>query len=181
MRVLVSLDGSLDDAICRVSAYLCEAGRDSAVLFSAIHPDAARETIASHGTGPIPQATSTGGLLNVPQVPARPAEARDQAVQRVSDGRRVELRTLAERYFGHVPVEVRVEIAADTADAILEATRDVSADGIAVGAKKQSGLAAAILGSVAADLLRRSPVPVLVIREDMTPGGRPASGDGARP
>ncbi len=172
MRVLVSLDGKLDDALCRASAYLCEAGRDSAVLFSVIHPDATRETIAGHGGGPTPQATATGTLLNVPSVPARPAEARDQAVQRVSDGRRAELRSLAERFFGHVPVEVRVDIAPDPADAILEATAEIGADGIAVGARKQSGLAAAILGSVAADLVRRSPVPVLVVREDMTPGGR---------
>ncbi|MCK9485417.1 MAG: universal stress protein [Dehalococcoidia bacterium] len=167
MRVLVSLDGNLDDALCRASAYLCEAGRDSAALLSVIHPDAARETHSGLGSGITPLGTSTGVLLNVPTPSTPMAEGRDQAVQRVSDTRLAQLRSLAERYFSHVPVEVRVDISGDPAAAILDAAAEVKADGIAVGARKQSGLAAVVLGSVSGDLLKRSPVPVLVIREDM--------------
>ena len=171
MRVLVSLDGKQDEAICAVAAYLCEAGRDSVVLFTVVHPDEAKGTLAGAVGRPAQRVTDTGMLLNIPSVTPPAAEARDQAVQRVVDGRSAVLRGLGERYFSHVPVDVRVDIAADPADAILEAAREERVNGMAVGAREQSGLAAAILGSVAQDLVRRSPVPVLVIREGMTPGG----------
>jgi nucleotide-binding universal stress UspA family protein len=167
MRVLVVLDGHIDDALARASAYLCEASRDSAVLFAVVDPHEARETVSGRSDAQHAVATQTGTLLSSGGGAPRAAEARDQAVQRVLDARRVELDALARRYFQHVPVETKVEISGDPADVILGAARAIGASGIAVGAQKQSSLAAAILGSVASDLLRRSPVPVLVIREDM--------------
>jgi len=177
MRILVALDGHLDHALCRASAYLCEVNRDSAVLLSVISPDQARETMSNSAATPMaPMATQTGTLLGVPQSTPRAAEARDQAVQRVVDIRRAELKSLAHRYFQHVPVEVSVDIDGDVADTILRHAKEIEANGIAVGARKQSSLVAALLGSVAADVLRRSPVPVLVIREDM-PTAAPRPGE----
>lgn len=174
MHVLVALDGLIDDALCRASAYLCEAGRDSAVILAIVDPRDARETVSGRSDVPRAVATQTGTLLSAGGGTPHAAEARDQAVQRVLDARRAQVEGLAHRYFQHVPVDTHVEISGDPADEILRKAREIEANGIAVGAQKQSSLAAAILGSVAADVVRRSPVPVLVIREDMATA-RPAS------
>lgn len=175
MRVLVALDGLIDDALCRASAYLCEAERDSAVLLAIVDPHDTRETMSGRSDTPRAAATETGTLLSLGGGTPHAAEVRDQAVQRVLDARQAELNAFAHRYFQHVPVETHVEISGEPADEILREARKIEASGIAVGAQKQSSLAAAILGSVAADVVRRSPVPVLVIREDMATA-RPAAG-----
>jgi nucleotide-binding universal stress UspA family protein len=174
MRVLVALDGLIDDALCRASAYLCEAGRDSAVLLAVVNPQDIRETVSGRVDTPRAVATPTGTLISSGGGTPHTAEARGQAVQRVLDGRQAELKTFAHRYFQHVPVETHVEVSGEPADEILREARKIEASGIAVGAQKQSLLTAAILGSVAADVVRRSPVPVLVIREDMVTA-RPAA------
>lgn len=174
MRVLVALDGLIDDALCRASAYLCEVDRDSAVLLAVVNPHEVRETVSGRVDAPKAVATPTGTLISSGGGAPHAAEARDQAVQRVLDARQAELNSFAHRYFKHVPVETKVEISGDEADAILHEAQTIGADGIAVGAQKRSSLAAAILGSVAADIVRRSPVPVLVIREDMATA-RPAA------
>lgn len=169
MRVLVALDGGpLDEALCRASAYLCERGRDNAVLVTVLDPSVARETMsASSRTGvPPPGATTSGLSLNLPSVTPVPAEARDQAVQRVVSEQESRLHDLTAAFFGHVPTEVRIVLADDPARAIVEQADHEGVDGIAVGAKRRSGLAG-LLGTVASAVVRTSPVPVLVIREGM--------------
>jgi nucleotide-binding universal stress UspA family protein len=57
----------------------------------------------------------------------------------------------------------------DARDAILKAAKAVHADLIVIGTHGRRGLSRALLGSVAEDVLRRSPCPVLAVRE----GGQP--------
>jgi|SRR5579864_9242938 len=52
--------------------------------------------------------------------------------------------------------------AAPVADAIVDAVRQLGIDVIVMGSHGRAGLARAVLGSRTEDVLRRSPVPVLV-------------------
>lgn len=68
----------------------------------------------------------------------------------------------------------------DPAQTTLRLARDRKADLIVMGTHGRRGAARALLGSVAETVLRRSPVPVLVLRKDMRPLKRvlaPIQGD----
>lgn len=65
-----------------------------------------------------------------------------------------------------------VEIETDTttgspADAILDYTEDTEIDHVVMGSRGRSGLSRLLLGSVAETVVRRAPVPVTVVREDV--------------
>jgi nucleotide-binding universal stress UspA family protein len=170
MHVLVALDGGpVDEAVCLAAGYLCKPHRDSAVLLSVISPDDVRETAsASRRPAAAAQAMPDGTLFNSRLEPkVSLAEDRSQAMQRVIQEREVVLRSLGARYFNQIPVETHVLVARDTAHAIVEHAKTVGADGVAVGARRQSSLSEAVLGSVASAVIRTSPVPVLVLREGM--------------
>ncbi|HEX3758466.1 MAG TPA: universal stress protein [Kofleriaceae bacterium] len=53
----------------------------------------------------------------------------------------------------------------DARDAILQAARAVRADLIVIGTHGRRGLTRVLLGSVAEDVLRRAPCPVLAVRD----------------
>jgi nucleotide-binding universal stress UspA family protein len=57
----------------------------------------------------------------------------------------------------------------DARDAILQAARTVRADLIVIGTHGRRGLSRILLGSVAEDVLRRAPCPVLAVREEPQP------------
>jgi len=57
----------------------------------------------------------------------------------------------------------------DARDAILKAARAVHADLIVIGTHGRRGLSRVLLGSVAEDVLRRSPCPVLAVRSQGQP------------
>lgn len=57
----------------------------------------------------------------------------------------------------------------DARDAILKAAKDVHADLIVIGTHGRRGLSRALLGSVAEDVLRRAPCPVLAVRKEEQP------------
>lgn len=52
---------------------------------------------------------------------------------------------------------------------ILDAARDLDAHLIVMGTHGRGGISRALLGSVAEGVVRRSPVPVLLVREGHTP------------
>ena len=54
----------------------------------------------------------------------------------------------------------------DARDAILKAARAVHADLIVIGTHGRRGLQRVLLGSVAEDVLRRAPCPVLAVRKE---------------
>lgn len=49
-------------------------------------------------------------------------------------------------------------------DGILKAAKEVSADLIVIGSHGRRGVKRLVLGSVAEDIVRRAPCPVLVVR-----------------
>jgi universal stress protein A len=57
----------------------------------------------------------------------------------------------------------------DARDAILQAARAVRADLIVIGTHGRRGLSRVLLGSVAEDVLRRAPCPVLAVRTGTRP------------
>lgn len=61
--------------------------------------------------------------------------------------------------FGKVTVEP-----GDARDGILEAAKACAADLIVIGSHGRRGLTRLVLGSVAEDIVRRAPCPVLVVR-----------------
>ena len=64
--------------------------------------------------------------------------------------------------------EVRVADG-DARDAILDTAKAVHADLIVIGTHGRRGLSRAFLGSVAEDVLRRAPCPVLAVRQEEQP------------
>lgn len=64
-------------------------------------------------------------------------------------------------------VELQVRMAEDTtpASGIVQTARDVQADLIVIGSHGRSAIARLMLGSVAAQVVAHSPIPVLVTRE----------------
>lgn len=72
--------------------------------------------------------------------------------------------------------------AADPRDLILAAVSRVDADLIVMGTHGRRGLSRLLLGSVAEDILRRAPCPVLAVREirEQRRSADRASGDPAR-
>jgi universal stress protein A len=63
--------------------------------------------------------------------------------------------------FGKVMVEP-----GDARDGILTAARDCAADLIVMGSHGRRGISRLVLGSVAEEIVRRAPCPVLVVRLD---------------
>jgi nucleotide-binding universal stress UspA family protein len=61
--------------------------------------------------------------------------------------------------FGRIMIEP-----GDARDGILEAARACAADLIVIGSHGRRGLSRLVLGSVAEDIARRAPCPVLVVR-----------------
>ena len=66
--------------------------------------------------------------------------------------------------FGEVSV-----VDGDAREAILKAARAVGADLIVMGTHGRRGISRALLGSVAEEVLRRAPCPVLTVREAAQP------------
>jgi nucleotide-binding universal stress UspA family protein len=66
--------------------------------------------------------------------------------------------------FGEITV-----VGGDARDAILQAARAVHADLIVIGTHGRRGLSRVLLGSVAEDVLRRAPCPVLAVRMETQP------------
>jgi universal stress protein A len=54
----------------------------------------------------------------------------------------------------------------DPRDAIVKAARSIHADLIVIGTHGRRGLSRVLLGSVAEDVLRRAPCPVLAVRQE---------------
>ncbi len=68
-----------------------------------------------------------------------------------------------------VGATVDVAVARDPGEAIVRRAREIGADVIVMGTHGRTGLARAVIGSVADRVIRRSPVPVVLV---------PATGEG---
>jgi universal stress protein A len=93
----------------------------------------------------------------------------DQMITSMRQGNAVALDKLVEprraiATFGQVLVSD-----GDARDAILRAAESVHADLIVIGTHGRRGLSRVLLGSVAEDILRRAPCPVLAVRMEAAP------------
>ena len=89
----------------------------------------------------------------------------DQESERLKYEAEVYLRQVAHCLTG-VPVEYAVRFG-DPADEIVEEARAAGADLIAMATHGRTGMARLLLGSVAEAVLRRSEVPVLLVRHGL--------------
>lgn len=60
-----------------------------------------------------------------------------------------------------------MEVADDVPEALVALADELGVDAIAIGTRDRGGLRRALLGSVAEAVIRRSQVPVFVVREGM--------------
>jgi universal stress protein A len=89
----------------------------------------------------------------------------EQMLRSLSDGSKLALDQLAAEKRTRANIgEARV-VPGDARDAILQTARDLGADLVVMGTHGRRGLSRMVLGSVAEHVVRRSPCPVLTIRE----------------
>ena len=75
---------------------------------------------------------------------------------------------MASSYLDGVQHEAHVEGSNDPAEAIAEFAGRVGVQLVVVGSHGRTGIRRALLGSVVQGVIRRSPVPVVVVRQGMT-------------
>ena len=114
------------------------------------------EPTPAYGSRPAPQ-----------QPPPQPAETHGQALERAHTERVEFLDDLARDHMSGIEVQVQVISDDGTADAIAAYGLEVHADLIAVGSHGRSGVSRALMGSIAERVVRRSEVPVVVVRDGM--------------
>lgn len=143
MRILVAMDGSEKcEAVIKPTLELAKTAHAEVLLLNMVNPlvDAVRVSAPS------------------------PSEAMAQ----VEAERRAYLEEKA-KCFGGVPVKVSVERlqhGEDVAEGIARIAREQDAAILVVASRRVTSLAKLLLGSVAQELLRLSPCPVLVVRPD---------------
>ncbi len=179
MRVLIALDGSKtgERAPTAVAAWARSAAAELH-LISVIQPDDLHGTTqrvrpsefyapAETEGGHIPPMSSDplAGQVLVPRADPepRPLETRAQALERARAQRLDYLHDVAGRCLAGLSATVHVEFSEHPAGAIVEAAGALAVDFIAMGTHGRSGIRHVLMGSVAEQVLRESPVPVLVV------------------
>lgn len=164
-RILVALDGSaLAERVLPHAEALCEKFGATLVLLRATTPPT--DLVAAEAA--------------IGAIPVSPAVT-DPAELTATDQRDAAsyLRAAAERVRSGVAVELD-QPEGPTAEAIVTRARDLGADLIAMTTHGRGGLRRAVFGSVADEVLRHAPCPVLLVRVDRS--GRAAGAGGqARP
>jgi nucleotide-binding universal stress UspA family protein len=168
MRLVIAVDDS-DQAKAVLGALMpwvrgvgAETHLVSVVDMSQVHEarrgdQAAFEPAASlSGTRPVEQ-----------QPPPKAAETHGQALERARTERDEFLRGLVRDLMQGIDTTVQVISDDDTAGAIASYGLEVAADLIAVGTHGRSGISRALMGSVAEEVVRRSELPVIVVRDGM--------------
>lgn len=178
MRVLVALDMSeIGESTARAMETWARTGTMEVHLLSVIHPDevhsraersSSAEFLEPEGTEPghIPAIGGDQyGDLRAAVGDQRPmtVEYRGQALARARSEREDYLRQVAARDLAGAGASIHVDFSDRTAEAILEAAKAVGADAIAMGTHGRSGIRHALVGSVAEEVMRQSPVPVVLI------------------
>ena len=173
MRVLVALDGSpMSERALDGLAALEPVSGDDVVLVTVLNAADIHETWRDS-----PTATSeTPRVVPIGQIPpisvhgpGAAVEDRNQALERA----RTEAIDYLEGQRRKVPADVpaRVVVAwADTpAEGIVELAQTEGAGLVLLGTHGRTGLTRLLMGSVAEQVLRTSPVPVVLMREGMAP------------
>ncbi|MGD9935698.1 MAG: universal stress protein [Dehalococcoidia bacterium] len=175
MRVLLAVDGTPngEPAAAAIASWAAESGADL-VLLSVLHPRDVRAMGAGKQvSGSLSRdGRPTGQLLRgLPPVEAvGVAEDRSQALTRARAEREDYLRHLAGQWFAGVSVTVRAVAGEDTAGAIVEAAIAEDAALIAMATRGRSAVGQALFGAVHEDVVRRAPMPVLLVGPQVKPG-----------
>jgi len=167
VRLLIPTDGSglAERAMAAMGPWTRQWGAE-VVLMRVISPGEARDTVAEY-TRRVPDSeTRQQAMRGLPVEPARAlAEDRGQALERIRTEIEDSLRELARTHLVGVSTQIHAIWSDNVADAIVAAANDFGASFIAMASHGRSGLGQAILGSVASEVVRHSPVPVIVINE----------------
>jgi nucleotide-binding universal stress UspA family protein len=168
MRVLIALDDS-EQAEIVVDALAPWLRRSEADVHLASVVDMSHVKAAARAGQPAyePAAYEAGMRGHVEQPPPRAAETHGQALERARTEREEALIRLARDSMEGLDVTVHVITDDDTAGAIAKCGVEVGADVVAVGTHGRSGLTQVLMGSVAQQVVRRSELPVLVVRAGM--------------
>ena len=168
MKLMVALDeSSFAEEVLPVAAALAAAGSAELVLTTVV------KSSEQHGTRAVQpdilqdvraQADLTGGLLpNVGLGTETMVETRAQAAQRTRTQTTEYLEGVARKWFPQ-GAEIAVLFADDVAQELGAYARDHDVDIIAMATHGRTGLAQAVMGSVAGSLLRSRVTPVLLVR-----------------
>lgn len=169
MRILVAIDrGPVSEEVAAAVAHLTTAA-DDIHLLTVVHPREVGETVPRTGgltrAVPIRIPTGNGGLINGEMAVPISAEDGSQAVLRVKAAYTAYLHDLASRLLPNVESHVHVEVDEHPATAILRRVVELEAHGVALGTRDRGTVRRALLGSVAEEVMRNAPVPVLIVRE----------------
>jgi nucleotide-binding universal stress UspA family protein len=166
MKALVAIDDTAhaEQTLAAIGPWANTWGVEVALL-TLVKPGQATDTVASHDYGHAltPAGMPSGHALHVAEPELRLAETRGQAVSRKAMEARERLLTLAETYFPLAPAVAYAAMADDLPTAIVGKAAEVGADLIVMGTHGRTGLSHLIAGSVAEDVIRQSPLPVLVV------------------
>lgn len=167
MKALVAHDGSKfgDLALDAVAPWARAAGAEVVVV-------AIRQTGLVHETWRASNAMTafaesrSGAIPGASPEIATPtaAEDRGQALERARLETVEALEEAAKTRLAGVPFEVHVEWADDVTGAIAALAEAKGVDLIVMGTHGRSGISGALLGSVAQSVLRRTSVPVMLVR-----------------
>jgi nucleotide-binding universal stress UspA family protein len=167
MKVLLALDGSPtgESAAIAIADWARTSGAE-VVLLTVLRPADVHETVA--GGGPThtltPQGTPSGQTLRGVSGPLpRTAEDRSQAISRAIAERHDYLESLADRLLDGVQTTVQVVDGNDVAAAIVKAAEATAPDFIAMATRARSPLGQALFGAIHEEVVRRAPVPVLLV------------------
>lgn len=168
MRIAIALDDS-EQAATVVEALApwlrrteAEVHLMSVVDMSQVHA-AGKSGQPNYETTPVLQGGRPTGQQPMPQA----AESHGQALERAHNEREEALLGLVRDSLSGLEVQVHVISDDQTADAIAKYALDIQADMVAVGTHGRSGISRALMGSIAERVVRRSEVPVIVVRSGM--------------
>jgi len=167
MRVLIALDDS-EQAKTVVDALTPWLRRAEADVHLVSVVDMSHVQAAARAGEPAYEPTPYAGgqRPRVEQPLPSAAETHGQALERARIEREEALMRLGDSMEG-LGVQVHVISDDETAEAIAKYGLEIGADMVAVGTHGRSGLTRALMGSVAEQVVRRSELPVIVVRAGM--------------
>lgn len=167
MRVLVTLDGSelADRALQAIAPWAAATGSE-VVLLRVLDAGHIHETASERRSTARPSTTLAFALRGVAVVPPHElTEERGQALERARIEAEEELRDRGKHYLDGAAWGVAVEWSDKPAEAIASYAEKHGVDFVAMGTHGRSGLGEALLGSVAAAVVRHSAVPVMLVSD----------------
>lgn len=134
-------------------------------LLTVVKPGEAVDTVAAHDYSHAltPAGMPSGHALHVAEPQPILAETRGQALTRRETEAEERLLAFASQYMPLAPAKAFALMATDVPAAIIAKAAETGADLIVMGTHSRTGLSHLFAGSVAEDVIRRSPVPVLVV------------------